>query len=54
MLDVWKLIELLHSSRHPSQVRVTVTQCPFHDPRAFEAEARRITRLARLGIGRRS
>ncbi|WP_164551682.1 hypothetical protein [Streptomyces sp. WAC 01529] len=54
MLDFWKLIELLHSSRHPAQVKVAVTECPFHEPRAFEAEARRLTRLARLGIGRRS
>lgn len=53
MFDLWKLIELLHRSRHPVEVKLTVTQCPFHDPRAFEDEARRIARLARLGIGRR-
>ncbi|MFE0101182.1 hypothetical protein [Streptomyces sp. NPDC059009] len=53
LLDLWRLMELLHRSRHPADAKLTITQCPFHDPKAFEREARRIARLARLGIGKR-
>ncbi len=53
-MDLRRLIEALHASRHPSEDRaITVVNCPFHDGRAFEQEAKTIAWLIRVGIGRR-
>lgn len=54
-MDLRRLIEALHVSRHlPTEVADSAATCPFHDARAFEAEARKIAWLIAAGIGRRS